>query len=273
MLLDYLDQRFPRIGREVWHQRLDSGKVTDHLGQILGTETPFRVGLRVQYFREVPREERIPFTEQVLHRDDQLMVVDKPHFLPVVPGGSFVNECLLYRLQRATGIEHLTPLHRLDRMTAGLVMFSVNPESRAAYHQLFSSQEILRDYQAVAAASEHPKDREWRIGNRLVQGEPWFLMRTSPGPVNAVTHIELAAWREGLASFRLRPTTGKTHQLRIHMTEIGYPILGDPSYPVLQPKGPPDYENPLQLLACRLRFRDPLSGKGRDFRSSRQLAW
>ena len=271
-LLDYLDQRFPRVGRAVWRERLAGGKVTDHTGEALGPATGYRVGLRVRYFREVAKEPRIPVAEKILFRDEHLLVADKPHFLPVTPGGSWVNECLLYRLQRATGIEHLTPLHRLDRMTAGLVLFSTDPGSRGSYHQLFDQRQILREYHAVAAAPRRPADREWRIESRLEQGEPWFRMATVPGAVNAITHIELTGWRDGLARFRLRPETGKTHQLRIHMAEIGYPIVGDPFYPVLRPEAPPDYGRPLMLLAHRLRFRDPVSGDERDFRSSQSLA-
>lgn len=270
-LLDYLDQRFPRVGRATWRARLEDGKVSDHLGRALDVSTPYRAGLRVHYFREIAHEERIPFVERILHRDEHLLVADKPPFLPVTPGGRFVNECLLYRLQRSTGIEPLAPLHRLDRLTSGVVMFSLSPAIRGTYHQLFDRQEVIRDYVALARAPERPTERQWRIENRLVSGDPWFLMTTAPGPPNAITHIQLESWRDGLARFHLRPETGKTHQLRLHMTQIGYPILGDPLYPTLQPEAPPDYHHPLQLLARRLRFRDPLTGEERDFRTSQHL--
>ncbi len=207
----------------------------------------------------------------VIHKDDDLLVVDKPHFLPVVPAGSWVNECLLYRLQRATGLTELTPVHRLDRLTAGLVLFSIDPTSRASYHRLFDDRRVRKHYHAVAHAPSQPKRREWLIENRLERGEPWFRMATVAGPANAVTRIELVSWRDRFAHFRLEPETGKQHQLRVHLSDLGYPIVGDPLYPTLQPKGPPDYDKPMLLLARRLQFRDPVSGEEMDFTSSAVL--
>ncbi len=267
-LLDFLAERFPRIEREVWRRRLVDGKVLDASDdKALAVETPYRVGLRVRYFREVQQESKIPFSETILFRNDHLLVVDKPHFLPVVPAGSWVNECLLYRLQRATGITELTPVHRLDRLTAGLVLFSVDPQSRAAYHRLFTDRRVHKEYEAISHAPCSPRSKEWLIESRLERGEPWFRMATAVGAVNAVTRVELGDWRDGYAHFRLQPETGKQHQLRVHLSDLGYPIVGDPLYPTLQPKGPPDYCKPMLLLARRLRFREPVSGKEMDFTS------
>ncbi len=251
---------------------MTDGKVTDSDDRKLDLMTPYRAGLRVRYFREVEQERPIPFTETMLFRNDHLLVVDKPHFLPVVPSGPWVNECLLYRLQRSTGLAELTPVHRLDRLTAGLVMFSVDPASRADYHLLFGNQNIDKEYLAIAHAPTQPSRSEWRIESRLDRGEPWFRMATVPGRANSVTHVELNEWRDGFAHFRLRPETGKQHQLRVHLSDLGYPIVDDPLYPTLQPKGPPDFERPLRLLAHRLRFRDPVTHADMDFTSPTKLA-
>ena len=180
-ILEYLDERFPRVGHALWRSRFARGLVVDETGAELDSDAPYRVGLRVHYFREVEHEPTVPFVEEILFRNQRLLVVEKPHFLPVTPSGPYVNECLLYRLQRSTGLEHLTPLHRLDRPAAGLVLFSVDPETRGRYHRIFDEHRLFREYRAVVTAETAPSDHEWRIENRLVRGEPWFRMREVPG--------------------------------------------------------------------------------------------
>jgi tRNA pseudouridine32 synthase / 23S rRNA pseudouridine746 synthase len=268
-LLDYLGARFPQVGKATWARRFARGLVTDDDGAVLEAGAPYRPGLRLCYFREVEAESRIPFDEDIVFRNDHLLVADKPHFLPVVPSGPYVNECLLYRLQRSTGLEHLTPLHRLDLPAAGLVLFSTDPESRGAYHRLFDEHRLHREYRAVAAAARPPEWQERRIESRIVRGEPWFRMRTASGTPNALTRVVLDEWRDGRAFLRLIPESGKKHQLRLHLAEIGLPIEGDRLYPELQPPAPPDFERPLRLLAQRLRFRDPSSGDELDRKSRR----
>lgn len=270
-IFEYLATRFPRVGGTVWARRFARGLVTDDSGTVLEPGGPYRPGLRLRYFREVEDEPRIPFDEEIVFRNDHLLVADKPHFLPVVPSGPYVNECLLYRLQKSTGIEHLTPLHRLDRPAAGLVLFSADPGSRGEYHRLFDEHRLHREYRAVARAARCPEWKERRIENRIVRGEPWFRMRTAEGTPNAATRVVLDDWRNGRAYLRLFPESGKKHQLRLHLAGIGLPIEGDRLYPELQPQAPPDFDRPLRLLAYRLRFRDPSSGEELDLRSRR--AW
>ncbi len=271
-LFDYLDARFPQVGGSTWARRFARGLVTDDDGAALEPDTPYQPGLRIRYFREVEQEPRIPFTEEIIFHNDRLLVADKPHFLPVVPSGLYVNECLLYRLQRSTGLEHLTPLHRLDRPAAGLVMFSTDPTSRGDYHRLFDEHQLHREYRAVAVAPRPPERRAWRIESRLVRGEPWFRMGTVDGAPNAVTRVVLEDWRDGRAYLRLYPESGKKHQLRVHLAEIGLPIEGDRLYPRLLPQAPPDFDQPLRLLAQRLRFNDPLTGEEIDLRSRQSLS-
>lgn len=269
-LLDYLDARFPQVGGSIWARRFARGLVTGDDGTVLEAGTPYRPGLRVRYFREVEDEPRVPFAEEIVFRNDRLLVADKPHFLPVVPSGPYVNECLLYRLQRSAGLEHLTPLHRLDRPAAGLVLFSTDRGSRGDYHRLFDEHRLHREYRAVAEVARPPEQGEWRIENRIVRGEPWFRMRTAAGAPNAVTRIVLDHWRDGRAYLRLYPESGKKHQLRLHLARIGLAIEGDLLYPELQPEAPPDFDRPLRLLAHRLRFLDPASGEELDLRTRQE---
>jgi tRNA pseudouridine32 synthase / 23S rRNA pseudouridine746 synthase len=272
-LLDFFDRRFPRVGREVWRQRLASGKVLGGDGVPVGLATPYRAGERLAYFREVREEPVVPFAEEVLLVTEHFLVADKPHFLPTIPAGPYVAESLLYRLRRATGERQLAPVHRLDRETAGLVLFSLRPATRRLYHALFARREVDKEYLAVAAVPTAPPQRQWRLASRIVRGEPWFRMREAAGEPNAASRIELLDWRQGRGLFRLHPETGKRHQLRLHLARLGYPIVGERYYPDLTPEAPPDFDHPLQLLALRLAFRDPVAGEAVAVESRRRLAW
>jgi len=198
-------------------------------------------------------------------------VADKPHFLPVMPGGRYVNECLEQRLRDHTDNPDLVPLHRIARETAGLVLCSLNPATRRLYHRLFAHGEIEKIYHAVATIREAPTQTEWRVDNRLVRGEPRFRMQVVPGEVNARSVIRLTECRGHTARFELRPLTGKTHQLRVHLSSLGFPIRNDRYYPDLQPERVDEFSQPLQLIAHSLRFRDPVSGAVMGFRSEFRL--
>ena len=272
-LLVFLCERFPAVPKEIWAQRIAGGKVLDENGQRLTLATEYTPLRRIFYFREVFSEPCIPFAETILFLDDEILVACKPHFLPVIPGGRYVDECLLNRLRRSTGIEDLVPLHRIDRGTAGLVLFSVNKKSRGLYAGLFLNRLIEKTYQAVAACQPLQETASWHVETRIERGEPGFRMTTAPGRVNASSAINLVEVRGELARFTLRPHTGKTHQLRIHMSGIGFAILNDSYYPELLTERADNYAAPLQLLAQRLCFKDPLSGRNREFSSGRKLLW
>ncbi|HBS61998.1 MAG TPA: pseudouridine synthase [Stenotrophomonas sp.] len=269
-LLDGLCARFPRIDRAQWVDRFARGRVLDVQGRALAAEQPWQVGLEIRYFREVEDEPAIPFVESILHQDDDLLVADKPHFLPVTPAGGHVRETLLARLVARTGNPHLVPLHRLDRLTAGLVLFSTRPATRDAYQRLFRERRIDKTYQALAPALpalQFPLERH----SRLVPGEPFFRMAEAAGVPNARTRIEVIDAGGPVWRYRLDPESGRKHQLRVHMAALGAPILGDDLYPVLRTEGQRDPGEPLQLLAQALAFVDPLSGQRRSFTSGRQL--
>ncbi|MBW8312650.1 MAG: hypothetical protein K0M64_11535 [Rhizobium sp.] len=269
-VLDGLCARFPAVPRGEWLDRMARGRVLDADGLPLSPDTPYRVGLEVHYYREVPDEPRIPFEETVLHADADLLVADKPHFLPVMPAGAHVHETLLGRLVRRTGNTDLVPLHRIDRETAGLVLFSVNPETRAAYQALFRERRIEKHYEAMAPGLPgvaFPCVRS----SRIVPGEPFYRMQEAEGPANSETRIDVLERGEGLWRYTLSPVTGRKHQLRVHLAALGAPIANDPRYPTLAHRAPGNYSAPLQLLAKALVFTDPLGGQVRRYSSRMQL--
>lgn len=269
-VLDCLCAHFPAIPREQWLSRFDRGRVLDAHHTALTATHPYRVGLVLHYYREVEAEAVIPFEEALLHVDEHLVVADKPHFLPVTPGGGYVEQTLLTRLIRRLGNAHLVPLHRIDRGTAGLVLFSADPASRAAYQALFRGRAMYKRYEALAAPLPQlafPLTRR----TRLDRGEPFFRMQEVAGEPNTETRIEVIERGANLWRYGLEPVTGKKHQLRVHLAALGAAILNDDFYPQLAEPAAEDYRRPLQLLARELRFSDPLSGQPRRFESQRQL--
>lgn len=250
---------------------MSAGKIHWHDGTLISENSLYQPQQRVYYYREVEREPNIPFEETILFQDQHILVAYKPHFLPVTPGGKYVNECLQNRLRQKTGIEALQALHRLDRVTAGLVMFSVNAESRHRYHDLFKTRQMNKTYQAIAKISgaEIIAGQQWEVKNRIEQAEPRFLMRIAEnnGKNEANSHSLIRCLQQSKqqALFELNPVTGKTHQLRLHMQALGWPILNDKYYPALQPESEDDYSAPLQLLAKELKFIDPITQQPRCF--------
>ena len=269
-MLDCLCERFPAVSRVQWLDRMARGRVVDGDGQTVTPETPHRVGLEIHYYREVPHEPPIPFDEVVLHADADLLVVDKPHFLPVAPAGAHVHETLLGRLIRRTGNDALAPLHRIDRETAGLVLFSTRLQSRARYQALFRERRIEKQYEAIAPALPELAFPCVRA-SRIVPGEPFFRMQEVDGPANSETRIDVISRGDGPWRYALTPITGRKHQLRVHMAAMGAPIAHDPLYPSVLHRAVGDYSAPLQLLARELSFVDPLSGVERRFTSGLRL--
>ena len=275
-LIDFLAERFPNVTRQTWLDRIHRGDVTDEVGQPLtlpqATQAPYPANTRLYYYREVLHEPVIPFDEVVLYQDDHLLVVDKPHFLPVVPSGGYLQETVLVRLKRKLGLNDLVPIHRIDRDTAGLVLFSKQPATRAAYGALFAEHQVHKTYQAIAPWRndvQFPLTRQ----SRIKEAGHFMLQHEVPGTVNAVTHIDVLTVHGNLARYQLKPVTGQRHQLRVHMLALGLPIVNDGLYPTLTPEGQTDYAKPLQLLAKELKFTDPVSGQARHFVSQHELVF
>jgi tRNA pseudouridine32 synthase/23S rRNA pseudouridine746 synthase len=269
-LLAFLEQRFPAIDSATWVARMARGEVVDGNGLRLTPESPYRRGTCIFYYRELPAEMSIPFEETILYQDERILVADKPHFLPVTPAGRFLRETLLVRLKKKTGLAHLTPIHRLDRETAGVVMFSHDIASRGAYQSLFQQRLVDKTYEALAPTKpELALPLVYR--SRMVDGTPFFRMREVAGEPNSETRIELIEQRETCSLYRLQPLTGKKHQLRVHLAALGIPIMNDTFYPDVYPCKGDDLSAPLKLLAREIAFIDPLDGRRRHFESRRQL--
>ncbi|MEO5565808.1 MAG: pseudouridine synthase [Luteimonas sp.] len=266
-VVDCLCERFPAIPRATWMDRFARGRVLDAAGIALAVDAPFRMGAEVRYFREVADEPVIPFAESILHADADLVVADKPHFLPVTPAGGFVRETLLARLVQRLGNQALVPLHRIDRDTAGLVLFSANPATRAAYQALFRERRICKRYEAIAPALPRLSFPLTRA-TRLEAGEPFFRMQEVSGAPNSETRIDVLDRTDACWRYALEPVTGRKHQLRVHMAALGAPVLNDRWYPRLaDDTAMVDFASPLKLLARSLAFVDPLSGLERRFES------
>ena len=268
-LLDGLCDVLPGVDRATWLARLQQGKVLFQ-GQPLAVDSPYREGMRVEYFREVANEREIPFAVEILHHDEHLLVVDKPHFLAVAPAGQWVEQTVLRRLQRQLQLPELVPLHRLDRLTAGVMLLSCQRSSRDAYLSLFRQQRMHKVYEAVAGPLP---GLAWpyQAAHCLQPGEPFFRMQAVSGPANAWTTLQVLERGSAYWRYRLQPQTGRKHQLRVQMAALGAPLRHDPLYPQLQAHDVDDFTQPLQLLARSLHFDDPLSGLPRHFLSQRQL--
>jgi tRNA pseudouridine32 synthase/23S rRNA pseudouridine746 synthase len=271
-MLDFLTARFPGVTEEAWRQRMARGEVVSQDGVALTPASPYRRGDCIFYYRDLEGSEApIPFTEQILHQDAHLLVVDKPHFVPVIPTGRFLHESLLVRLKKKTGLVDLTPIHRLDRETAGVIIFSHNPASRGAYQAMFQQRTMDKTYEALAGMLEG-RSFPFVHRSRMVDADKFFLMREEEGEPNSETQVDLIERRGALGLYRLNPVTGRKHQLRVHMAALGIPIVNDNFYPHVVPAGMADnYDAPLKLLARSIAFTDPLSGDVRYFESLRTL--
>lgn len=269
-LREHLVERLARVSPARIDEMLAEGRIVGVDGP-LGIGAPFVPGAVVWFHRDLPDEVPVPFEIDVLHRDEHLLVVDKPHFLATIPRGRHVVETALVRLRRDHGLPHLSPAHRLDRATAGVLMFVVRPELRGAYQTLFRDRRVRKTYEAVApvaAGLALPRT----VTSRIVKERGVIAAYTVPGPPNAETLVELVETRGDLGRYRLTPHTGRTHQLRLHMAELGVPIVGDDLYPEVVDTPLDDFRRPLQLLATTLEFTDPVTGVPRRFTTRRTLA-
>jgi tRNA pseudouridine32 synthase / 23S rRNA pseudouridine746 synthase len=269
-VMDFFKEKFPNVDAEVWNARMAKGQVMDETGRRVDRETAFRVGACIFYYRELENEKAIPFVEQVLYQDEHILVADKPHFLPVIPSGRFLQETLLVRLRKQRGLESLVPIHRLDRETAGVVLFSVNPKTRSHYTALFRNRRVTKTYEALAPTLEDasfPKTRR----SRIVPGEPFFRMKEVPGEANSETQISLRRNLGPISLYQLVPITGRKHQLRLHLAALSIPIINDKLYPAMTPSDDDDFSNPLKLLAKSISFQDPLTGRQHYFESGKNL--
>ena len=271
-MLEFLVERFPAISRQVWLDRMAKGLVTDEFGGPVTAARPYQGHIRLYYFREVDNEPPVPFEESVLYQDEHLVVADKPHFLPVTPSGPYLQQTLLVRLKKKLGLDALVPIHRIDRETAGLVLFAVQTSERDAYQALFRQRLVCKHYEAIAPWRNDLPLPLIRI-SRIVEDEPFFRQREVEGLPNSETYIEVMQVSGDTARYALSPVTGKKHQLRVHMNALGLPIVNDRMYPPVTDTPDDDFSLPLQLLAKSIAFTDPVTGEAREFHSQRTLTW
>ncbi|MFM7002603.1 MAG: pseudouridine synthase [Limnohabitans sp.] len=295
--IDFLCTRFPAIQREVWLQRFDAGRVLNAMGQRIEPSLPLLGETHLLYFREVTNESTLPFKAKIIFQDAHLVVADKPHFMPVTPGGQYVQQSLLVQLKQQLNLPELSPIHRIDRETAGLVVFSVRAQDRDAYQALFRLRQVDKTYEAIAGVPESsPLKLEFPLTHKskMVEDAQFFRMRELGADeiqdgeaCNSETWIDCIERLDGnasvmstlttsppaLARYVLKPVTGQRHQLRVHMNALGLPLVGDQFYPVVKraADAPNDFDEPLQLLAKTITFNDPLAGVERSFESCRAL--
>jgi len=275
-LLHFFVEQFPHVELKEWEDRFAQGLVLNDLGECLAANDAYLPNTHLIYFRRLAREPEIPFEEAIVYQDDHILVADKPHFLPVTPSGLYLHQTLLNRLKKTTGIQALSPIHRIDRDTAGLVIFSINSSERAQYQNLFRDRAVRKVYEAIAPYSEKiARQLPMTYRSRLEESEHFLQMMEVEGEPNTDTLIEFLEVTKPWAKYRLIPGSGKKHQLRCHLNALGIPIKHDQIYPVLTPYQEYDLDitRPLQLLAKEISFLDPIIKTPRSFSSLRTLAW
>ncbi|WP_432209565.1 RluA family pseudouridine synthase [Acinetobacter variabilis] len=266
----YLCAQFPHIDPSEWQSRFDNGLVYDAQGNTLTIESSFQANTHCFYYRFLAHEVHVPFQHQILFENEHLLVVDKPHFLTMSPTGQYVQETLLVRLKQQTGNEHLTPIHRLDRETAGVVLISKCVQSRGFYQQMFATRQVQKTYHAIAAYRD---DLNFPLITKLKmeKGQPFYTMQVVEGEPNSETEVQLLQHNGQWGKYELKPHTGKQHQLRVHLSHLGIPIQNDPFYPQVSHKADDDFSAPLQLLAKHIQFTDPVTQKQMQFSSELEL--
>ncbi|ANF82000.1 pseudouridylate synthase [Acinetobacter sp. NCu2D-2] len=269
-IFDYLCAEFPHISHTEWTSRFEQGLVYDALGNKLNQSSSYQANTHCFYYRFLEHEIHVPFEHQILFENEHLLVVDKPHFLTMSPTGQYVQETLLVRLKKQMGNPDLTPIHRLDRETAGIVLFSKTLESRGAYQQMFANRHVQKTYHAIAAFKPELK-LPFTTRLRMEKGHPFYTMQVISGEPNSETLISLLEHKDSRAKYVLQPHTGKQHQLRVHLNYLGIPIENDPFYPVVAHKADDDFSAPLQLLAKEIEFIDPMTQQPMHFVSEFEL--
>jgi tRNA pseudouridine32 synthase/23S rRNA pseudouridine746 synthase len=270
-LREHLVDRLPRVAPERIDAMLRENAIVGTRGPLTG-DTPFEPGSLIWFHRDLPDEVEVPFPIPVLYRDERILVVDKPHFLATIPRGRHIRQTALVRLRLELDLPTLSPAHRLDRATAGVLMFVIAREHRGVYQNLFRDRQVRKSYQAIARFDpdlELPRT----VRSRIVKERGVICAQELPGPANSETLVELIEHSRDLGRYRLTPHTGRTHQLRVHLSSLGIPILNDDLYPEPSERPLDDFSAPLQLLAASLEFTDPLRGTAMRFESRTRLSW
>jgi tRNA pseudouridine32 synthase/23S rRNA pseudouridine746 synthase len=272
-VLDFLLERMPDISRDEWLHRFANDLVLNEDAQPVQATQAYTPRTKLYYYRHIANEPVLPEKASIVFEDDHLLVADKPHFMPVTPAGRYVQQSLLVQLKHLTSNDDLVPLHRIDRETAGIVMFGKRLQDRDAYHALFRDKAMHKVYEAVAAFNPALELPRVHI-SRLQPDELFFRTQEVDGEPNSETRISLLKTKGTRALYQLEPISGKRHQLRVHMMALGLPLEGDQFYPTVLrgPDAEEDFSHPLQLLAKSVAFTDPVTGEAREFHSALHLS-
>ncbi len=269
-IFDFVVHKFPHISQIEWQQRFDDHLVFDQQGTALNITSLYSGEQHIYYYRHLTHETKVPFSHKILFENDHFMLVDKPHFLTVSPTGQYVQQTLLTRLKKQSNNPVLTPIHRLDRETAGLILISKQVETRGIYQQLFAERQVQKIYHAIAPWQSNIT-LPLQFSARMQKGEPFYTMQIVKGDSNSSTYIDVLEHNQHWAKYQLSPITGKQHQLRVHMAALGLPLKNDRFYPKVQHNTNEDFNQPLQLLAKHLSFVDPINGESYNFSSGFDL--
>lgn len=273
--------RHPEDNEAALQTRFDANEVVRQDGSPLRPDSILATNAVVYFYRIPAPEQPVPYGIPILHEDEHLLVVDKPPFMATMPRARHITETATVRLRRETGNNDLSPAHRLDRLTSGLLVFTKDRSVRGAYQTLFAERRVAKTYEAIAPLADVSPGTIWRSRMEKTPGE--LQGRIVEGEVNAITEVAavepvdknpyemLHGSLPALARYTLKPHTGKTHQLRLHMLQAGIPIIGDPIYPVIFPAEAEDMRIPMHLTATRISFVDPLTGRPREFSSQLPL--
>ncbi|MBV7296105.1 hypothetical protein KRX51_09300 [Corynebacterium sp. TAE3-ERU12] len=256
-------------------RRFADGLVVDNKGRAVAPHQPLKPGTDLWFYRIPAPEPQIAGPMPIIYSDADLVIVDKPPFLATTPRGRHITETALVRLRRHLDEPDLVPAHRLDRLTSGVLVFVRRPEARRTYQQLFTTPgAVLKIYEALAPTPPTPICDGTEIATRQDKVRGVLQAFTVPGQPNARTVIESVrplAEDPQVAVWRLRPLTGRTHQLRLHLCELGCPIIGDPLYPTVSAVADEDPTQPMHLVCREMRLTHPDSGDSVHVRASRQL--
>ena len=270
-IINFLIKRFPLIPEQTWIERINRGLIFFKNGKKIQKDSLYTPLSTILYYKTADKEPFVPFDEKIIYRDEHIIAVNKPSFLPVMPAGKYINENLLTRLKKKTGNQDIVPVNRIDRETSGIVLFSVNKKTRGIYQSLFMYQKVKKTYYAITESDFCLPCKDFLIQSRIVKGKPWFTMKSIKGEINARTIVRPVKKKDKRTLFCVTPLTGKKHQIRIHLSSIGCKIINDRIYPDLLPENTIDFQHPLQLQSKSLEFVDPLTDKIFEFISRDHL--